>query len=133
MRNETLLKIIIAAFAIILIILATFVYGNIQRSKQKTKTTSNQNTVQSPQSSTQQNTDNKNTEQNNSTSNPSSTTQPTQNQQSNSVSPSTTAPSSTQQNSSIPSTGANDAVIPMTIVSTLGYVYIKNRKARYTK
>lgn len=49
MRNETLLKIIIGVFAIILIILGTFAYGNYVRSKQSNQNqANNQPTVNKP-------------------------------------------------------------------------------------
>ena len=49
MRNETLLKIIIGVFAIILIILGTFAYGNYVRSKQSSQNqANNQPTVNKP-------------------------------------------------------------------------------------
>jgi len=49
MRNETLLKIIIAVFAIILIILGTFAYGNYVRSKKSSQNQTNtQPTVNKP-------------------------------------------------------------------------------------
>lgn len=117
MRNETLLKVIIAVFAIILIVLATFVYGNVQRSKQKNSSNNNQASVQPPATSPdkpQQNTQ----PQSNAKPTPPPVTAPTP-----PVSPPVVAakPSSAQ----MPVTGASDAVIPMTILSVLGYLYYK--------
>ncbi len=127
MRHETLLKIIIATFAIILIILGTFVYGNIQRSKQTNKGGSNQATVQSPKENENTNNSNSdtptsNTPTNQSSSNASQNSAP----QSNPVAPTNTPAPNTTTN--IPTTGANEAVIPMTVLSTLAYLTFRSRK-----
>lgn len=121
-RHETLLKVIIIAFAIILIILATFVYGNIQRSNQKKSNSNNQNTVQTQTSSEQTKegtaTNDKPAEDKNKSSNqPSTAPAPTP----------TPTPQSPSQNSTMPATGASDGVIPMTILSVLSYMYIKSK------
>ncbi len=128
MRHETLLKVIIITFAIILIILATFVYGNIQRSNQKKSSSNNQNTVQTQTNSEPANdntaTNDKPAEENK------SSNQPTQ-QPSTNPTP-TPAPTSQPpvQNSTIPATGAGDGVIPMTILSVLGYMYVKSKNSK---
>jgi len=125
MRNETLLKVIIAVFAIILIVLATFVYGNIQRSnqnKQKSTNNSNQTSVKTLDTTGQDK--------------PNQSSQPGQSGKSPTTTP-TPAPSpaskpapvvtSPPAKANMPTTGAGDAVIPMTILSVLAYIVLKKR------
>lgn len=122
MRNETLLKVIIAVFAIVLIVLATFVYGNVQRSKQKTSTGgNNQASVSTPNSAT--------------------TTLPDQSVQPNQAPPAASKPAAPApasaatppvaptptKTAAMPSTGAEGAVIPMTVLAVLGYILVTNR------
>lgn len=125
MRHETLLKVIIITFAIVLIILATFVYGNIQRSNQKKSTSDNQNTVQtqtnSETSKENSSTSDKPTDQNNQSTQNTKPSTPTA-----APTPAASVPS-TGATRSIPATGASDAVVPMTILSVLGYLYIKSK------
>lgn len=121
MRQDTLLRIIIAVFAIILIVLATFVYGNVARNKQKANTT-NTAAVDDTQTTTS-------TDQASNQTSSQSTNTPTASTPSNQVSSNTTPTSgSSSQTTTIPQTGPNGAVIPMTILSVLGYMYIKSRK-----
>lgn len=110
MRHETVLKIIIGFFAIMLIVLATFVYGNVQRSKQKSQNNPSTNTEQAQQN-------NQSTPKND-TANPTPATPPA------------VVPTSPAQTSStnIPATGANDAVLPSTILGVLGYIIYHERK-----
>ncbi len=108
MRHDTLLKVIIAVFGIILIVLATFVYGNVQRSKQKAQNNQPNNTTQTQEVSQ---TPTKNDNQANTNQAPAAQSAKTP------VAP--TKPAST----SIPNTGASGlAAIPMTIIAVLGYV-----------
>lgn len=128
MRHETLLKVIIITFAIILIILATFVYGNIQRSNQKKSSSNNQNTVQTQTNSEPANdntaTNDKPAEENK------SSDQPAQQPSTNPTPTPAPAPQPPAQNSTIPATGAGDGVIPMTILSVLGYMYVKSKNSK---
>ena len=105
MSHESLLKGLIAFFTIIFIVLATFVYGNIERSKQKTASSTNQATVLPPAETTK--------------TNPTPTTT--------AVAPSVTTPKTT------PTTGAGDNVLPMTILSVLGYMLFRYRKKLTTQ
>lgn len=118
MRNETLLKVIIAVFAIVLIVLATFVYGNVQRSKQKSSSSNNQASVQPPANSPDKSQSN-----NQQQASPKPTTPPAT-----TPTPAPSAPVAPTQpaTSNIPATGASDAVIPMTILSVLAYLYFKS-------
>ncbi len=115
MRHETLLKVIIAFFGITLIVLATFVYGNVQRSKQKNQTAqTNQNQ-----------TNNQAVNTNGSTASDAPKTNPAP------ASPTTPAPVAPTQpkTTNIPTTGADNPVLPMTILSVLGYLAYKSRLA----
>jgi len=131
MRHETLLRVIIATFAIILIVLATFVYGNVQRSKQKASTPTNQATVENPStSSTTQDQPTSNQSQPSTTKQDEPTaSQPAQTQ----ATPSTGNTNTTQPTTSIPATGGGAGVVPMTILSVLTYLYIKSRKVQVQK
>lgn len=118
MRNDRILKTIIILFAAVLVILSTFVYGNIQRAKQKTASNSNKAVVvpsSNDSSAKLPNSENK------PTSLPPATT------------PATTAvvPTTQPNAAKTPATGSSDAVLPMTIISGLGYIYItKSKKTR---
>lgn len=129
MRHETLLKIIIIVFAVTLIILATFVYGNIQRSNQKKSSSNDQNTVQTQTNSeTVKDSnvpDDKQATNNSSNNQATQSTAPAQ-----TPAPSSTTPSTGAKTANIPATGASNAVIPMTILSVLGYLYIKSRSEK---
>ncbi len=115
MQNDRILKTIIILFAGVLVILSTFVYGNIQRSKQKTASNSNNAVVVPP-------------------SNDSSTKLPNSDNKPASLPPATTpaavpvAPSTQPNAAKTPATGASDAVLPMTIISVLGYIYFSRAK-----
>lgn len=122
MRHETLLKIIIGVFAIMLIVLATFVYGNVQRSKQKANNTNTQSTP-SPNQTAVDN-DKPATPSNNTT--PPVTAPSTQ---------PTTPPvaTATPQSTNIPATGASDAVLPMTVLAILSFALYNRKQVVYSK
>ncbi|MBA3679174.1 hypothetical protein H0W80_03225 [Candidatus Saccharibacteria bacterium] len=122
MRNETLLKVIIAVFAIILIVLATFVYGNIQRSnqnKQKSTNNSNQTSVKTPDTIAQN--------QPNQSSQSGKSPTPTPTPAPSPASKPAPVVASPPAKANMPTTGAGDAVIPMTILSVLAYIVLKKR------
>lgn len=116
MRHETLLKIIIAVFAIILVILGTFAYGNFVRNKQ----------ANNQQTSDKQASTNKPTET------PAAAPTPAKDQPHQpAATPSpTTPPVSANQTppARTPATGgAQDAVLPATILAVMGYILLKNK------
>jgi|GEM_PF-1899503 len=113
MKNEKILKTIIIIFAGILIVLSTFVYGNIQRAKQKTAN-DNKAVVVPAQTET-------------STKLPDVENKP---KSPNQATPTVAVVPSASQPTGIktPATGASDAVIPLTIISVLAYIYISSLK-----
>lgn len=119
MRNETLLKIIIGVFAIILIILGTFAYGNYVRSKQSSQNqANNQPTVNKP------------TETPSPAPAPSNTTQQPANSPTNSaaqpVKPVTPTPATPAHT---PATGAaGDAVVGATVIVVGVYLLRKSKQ-----
>lgn len=113
MRNETLLKVIIGVFAIILIILGTFVYGNFVRNKQ----------------TTQNNQANKNeaaVEKPNTVPEPAPAPTPATTP----AAPATTpVATTTHPKAEMPSTGgAQDGIIGATILAIAVYLFVKSRK-----
>ncbi len=115
MRNDRILKTIIILFAAVLIILSTFVYGNIQRAKQKTASNTNKTVIVPP-------------------SNDSSAKLPNSDDKPQELPPATSpatvavVPSTQSGAAKIPATGASDAVFPMTIISVLAYIYFFRAK-----
>lgn len=113
MRHETLLKVIIAFFGITLIVLATFVYGNVQRSKQKTQT------AQTNQNQT-------NNQAVNTNGSAASDAPKTSQSPATSAAPAPVTPTQ-PKTANIPTTGADSPVLPMTILSILVYLAYKSR------
>jgi cytoskeletal protein RodZ len=119
MRNETLLKVIIAVFVVILIILGTFAYGNYARNKQAAQNKqNNQPTVDKP---TQ-------------TPAPAPTPAPansSSHQPASTPAPTASVTASQPSKAHTPATGgAQDAVIPATILAVAGYLLVKSRREK---
>jgi cytoskeletal protein RodZ len=119
MRNETLLKVIIAVFVIILIILGTFAYGNYARNKQSSQNKqNNQPTVNKPTETPAPAPATSNNTQHQPAAAPASTPAAS--------TPST--PATQPPKAQIPATGAEGAVIPATILAVISYILVKSRR-----
>lgn len=143
MRQEKIFKLLVLGFIVIMLILGSFIYGNIVRNKQnKQASQPNQNTTGS--SDSKANTTNPNLpanankEPNKPGQNAKTPTPAPVQQGTNQAAPSTSTPpqSSTsapapQPSGTIPNTGVelHYEAIPATIMATLGYIYIKQRKS----
>lgn len=88
-------------------------YGNIQRAKQKDAGSTTQTNTEQVKDS------------NSANDQPTESTQPTA--PATNPSPSTAPAPPPTKNSNIPATGASDGVVPMTILSVLGYLFVRSK------
>jgi cytoskeletal protein RodZ len=127
-KNETLLKIVIGVFAIILIVLGTFAYGNMQRQKQKDQAKNNSAQVSSNTPTAQ----NAPAQPQNQPSSPAAPAKPATPPATAAkpTPPATVTPSQPAGHPTIPSTGAETiVVIPATLLALLSYLYVKARRS----
>lgn len=124
MRNETLLKVIIGVFAIILIILGTFVYGNFVRNKQtaqNNQANKNEAAVEKP---------NTVPEAAPAPAPAAPATTPAQPATTPAAPATTPVATTAHPKAEMPSTGgAQDGIIGATILAIAGYLFIKSRKS----
>ncbi|MBI2797990.1 hypothetical protein HYX70_01650 [Candidatus Saccharibacteria bacterium] len=132
MHKPTLIKLAVGVVLIVAVVAATFWYGNMQRVKQ-TKSNQSSNQSQSNTQSKQELTvpeDQKpkdQASQSGSANKPAQT--PTPDQPTPLPAPSTTPPAQSSNNpASMPATGGETSVIPLTILATLAYMYWRSRK-----
>ena len=143
MRQERLFKLLVLGFIVIMLILGSFIYGNIVRNKQNKQasqpnqsTTGSKDTVlntTNPDLPANANKEPNQPGQNAKTPTPAPAQQGTNQGAAPTPAPAqSSTPSPTQSNSTIPSTGVtlHYEAIPATILATLGYIYIKQRKAQ---
>ena len=133
MHRPTLVKLAVGVVLILLVVIATFWYGNAQRNAQTKQNTSPQpaqnsqqlpNTDQAPKSS---NDSDQKTE-------PAPSTAPAQ--------PATPTPAQSQPvapvansgpSATMPSTGGELSIVPLTILATLAYMYVRSRPRKLYK
>lgn len=130
MRKPTLVKLLVGVFLVVLLVGATFWYGNAQRAKQLKQRSDGQQA----QSSTQQNPQSLPNIEPANPAGPMANNQPTATP----PTPTPAAPAQPVQSTqppaaNMPSTGGEGSVIPLTILVTLGYIYLKSRRSTLYK